>query len=134
MNKRDRISKLDEFTKAFLVAALTCMTDTANGCILDDITHKALDVFEKDCREFQTENAALLTEYYKVQGEGQAGTDFWLTRNGDGAGFWDRDGIDSELGDKLSAAAEEFGPCSLSLWRGKAILEWHEARKPKDRL
>ena len=36
-----------------------------------------------------------------------AGHDFWLTRNGHGAGFWDR-GL-GEIGDKLSTAAEVYG-------------------------
>jgi len=37
----------------------------------------------------------------------QVGHDFWLTRNGHGAGFWDR-GL-GELGRKLSDAATTFG-------------------------
>jgi hypothetical protein len=37
----------------------------------------------------------------------QFGHDFWLTRNGHGAGFWDR-GL-GELGDKLSDMAKVYG-------------------------
>lgn len=37
----------------------------------------------------------------------QIGHDFWLTRNGHGAGFWDRG--HGELGDKLSDLAKTFG-------------------------
>lgn len=33
-----------------------------------------------------------------------AGHDFWLTRNSHGAGFWDRAGVDEEVGQHLSAA------------------------------
>jgi hypothetical protein len=40
-----------------------------------------------------------------------AGHDFWLTRNGHGAGFWDR-GL-GELGEKLTKAAKTFGGCDL---------------------
>ena len=40
----------------------------------------------------------------------QIGHDFWLTRNGHGAGFWDRD---LPFGDDLSQLAEAFGPCEL---------------------
>lgn len=40
-----------------------------------------------------------------------AGHDFWLTRNGHGAGFWDR-GM-GELGDRLSEASEAFGEAHL---------------------
>jgi len=41
----------------------------------------------------------------------QIGHDFWLTRNGHGSGFWDRqyDNDPAEtLGTRLSAVAEEF--------------------------
>lgn len=37
----------------------------------------------------------------------QIGHDFWLTRNGHGAGFWDR-GL-GELGDRLTALAKAYG-------------------------
>jgi hypothetical protein len=43
--------------------------------------------------------------------DGQIGHDFWLTRNGHGAGFWDR-GL-GDLGDKLTDAAHSFGSCYL---------------------
>lgn len=42
---------------------------------------------------------------------GQFAHDFWLTRNGHGAGFWDR-GL-GDLGDKLTKLAETFGECDL---------------------
>jgi hypothetical protein len=41
----------------------------------------------------------------------QIGHDLWLTRNGHGAGFWDR-GL-GELGDTLTAAAQAMGTCDL---------------------
>lgn len=37
----------------------------------------------------------------------QVGHDFWLTRNGHGAGFWDR-GL-GEVGEKLSKIASDMG-------------------------
>jgi hypothetical protein len=42
--------------------------------------------------------------------EEQVGHDFWLTRNGHGAGFWDR-GL--ENGDVLTKWAKTFGSCDL---------------------
>jgi hypothetical protein len=46
--------------------------------------------------------------------------DFWLTRNGHGAGFWDGDYKLSEfdliyenLGDRLTELAKNFGECNL---------------------
>ena len=41
----------------------------------------------------------------------QFGHDFWLTRNGHGAGFWDR-GL-GELGQVLTKWAKTFGDCDL---------------------
>lgn len=44
-------------------------------------------------------------------GAGQVGYDFVLTRNGHGAGFWDR-GL-GEAGDRLTAAAHSYGESGL---------------------
>ncbi|NBX97408.1 hypothetical protein EBQ81_00890 [bacterium] len=41
-----------------------------------------------------------------------AGHDFWLTRNGHGAGFWDGDWRQPEA-DRLDAAAKAFGSFDL---------------------
>ena len=41
----------------------------------------------------------------------QVGGDFWLTRNGHGAGFWDR-GL-GEVGQQLTELATSFGSCAL---------------------
>lgn len=49
----------------------------------------------------------------------QFGHDFWLTRNGHGAGFWDRhsgDTAEARAGDVLSAMAKVYG--SVDLYTG----------------
>ena len=51
-----------------------------------------------------------------TSGAEQAGHDFALTRNGHGAGFWDR-GL-GEVGDKLSKLAESYGECDWLLQDG----------------
>lgn len=74
----------------------------------------------QDCLDFQKAQADLLrvaydTAYSDLRRNGHgndsveafAGHDFWLTRNGHGAGFWDR-GL-GEVGDKLSEACEPYG-------------------------
>jgi hypothetical protein len=46
----------------------------------------------------------------------QLGHDFWLTRNGHGAGFWDRYGgadLREDLGDLLTKWAKSFGSSDL---------------------
>jgi len=44
----------------------------------------------EECRRFQEENAADLAAYDHPQWSAAelGGHDFWLTRNGHGAGFW----------------------------------------------
>lgn len=65
---------------------------------------------DKDCRQFQEANAALLEK----AGDGeQNGRDFWFTRNRDGVGFWDR-GYPDEVADPLTDAALAFGEHYLS--------------------
>ena len=69
--------------------------------------------FEADCREFLTQAADLLEQAAEEHGYSieQAGHDFWLTREGHGAGFWDR-GLD-KIGDELSDMARTFGQDEL---------------------
>jgi hypothetical protein len=63
-----------------------------------------------DCTKYQADNAALLERAYELTADGlaytpeRAGHDFWLTRNGHGAGFWSRtfEG-DATIGDELAA-------------------------------
>lgn len=49
----------------------------------------------------------------------RAGHDFWLTRNGHGAGFWDR-GM-GKLGDRLADAARAYGSVDLYVGDDKKI-------------
>ena len=63
----------------------------------------------RELTSFVLKNQALL----KASGlrDDQIGHDFWLTRNGHGAGFWDRDLGD--IGDKLTEACKEFPQVDL---------------------
>ena len=46
----------------------------------------------------------------------RVGHDFWLTRNGHGAGFWDRtDCLPEEARDRLTAAAERYGEKTVGI-------------------
>jgi hypothetical protein len=73
----------------------------------DDLSTEALDAIRTECRDFYRANAQDLAS---VTAE-QAGHDFYLTRNGHGAGFWDR-GL-GDLGDRLSAATKPYGTSDL---------------------
>lgn len=75
-----------------------------NGWHADDEA-KAL----QECTEFAEANWA---DLWDVTAE-QAGHDFWLTRNGHGAGFWDRGRGDA--GRRLSDACKPYGEAYLWL-------------------
>lgn len=106
---------LDEFTRGYLECAefTDCSAD-------DELTADAVGfapVFIQqawaDCADFQQANADDLAQYYELTGydESYAGHDFWLTRNGHGAGFWDR-GSDPVL-KRLTQAAHVYGTVDL---------------------
>lgn len=102
----------------YIECALWSSTDNADdsgGAPLDknygpeDIAHETLMQMKRDCEGFQDDNAELLAE--SGLSDGQAGHDFWLTRNGHGAGFWDR-GL-GKVGDALSKACKPYGSFNL---------------------
>ena len=110
---------LDHFTQAYIAAALWSTNDEstpAGGVPLEDnygpydIAPDTLRQMLADCVRFRAENAADLRELDNTE---QAGHDFWLTREGYGVGFWDRDL--GELGERLSEAASRFGEFSLTI-------------------
>jgi hypothetical protein len=70
-----------------------------------------LDSFIEYCETNISER--MFFEYQNLQEPEQFAHDFWLTRNGHGAGFWDR-GL-GEIGDILTKAAKTFGECNLYL-------------------
>lgn len=101
---------LDTFTRAFIEALF--WTESGNDGIpadagYADLAPRALEAIVADCARFQAVNAILLESAYRRDGydAARAGHDYWLTRNGHGAGFWDRDELaEDDLGDRLAAA------------------------------
>lgn len=93
------------FIDNYMVAALTSSADVVDGKDVDldkynvsDIDPDTREKMRKDCEAFMDANADDLASLTSEQ----AGVDFWLTRNGHGAGFWDR-GLE-DVGDRLTAA------------------------------
>ena len=119
--------ELDEFTRAYVECALWSTNDEATpsgGEPLDgnygieDIDPDTLAAMIDDCRRFQEENAADLALYHHPQWTAAelGGHDLWLTRNGHGAGFWDRtDCLPKDAGKRLTAAAKRYGEVYLYL-------------------
>jgi len=108
---------MNKFFEAFLVCALWSTNDESDesggepldkNYSIDDIAPEALEAFELDCERFQRENAELLAQ---AGDDSQNGHDFWLTRNGHGAGFWDR-GY-GNVGEALTEACKAYGTVYL---------------------
>ena len=111
------------FFTAYVEAALWSSMDESDentgGSPLDanydasDIADETLATMRADCEKFQADNADLLARYYdelprtEWSPQAQAGHDFWLSRNGHGAGFFDREA------DALQAKAEAWGGFDL---------------------
>ena len=74
-----------------------------------DLAPETREQMEQDCTDFLAycEESNISTDGWD---DTQLGHDFWLSRNGHGAGFWDR-GLPN--GDALHAAAKTFGSCDL---------------------
>lgn len=117
MGKEIDVYALDEFTVQYLETALWSSTDFYNGDApfddnygIEDFSNEALTAMVDDCNDFKSSNATLLDD--ANQDMSSSGHDFWLTRNGHGAGFWDR-GL-GKIGTKLTEACKPYG--SVYLW------------------
>jgi hypothetical protein len=93
------------FINGYVTCALWSSTDDNDepmdsnytGADIDQLTYGKMVL---DCHEFYNKNKSLFPTGYSMS---SAGHDFWLTRNGHGAGFWDKD----ELGDAGEALTEK---------------------------
>lgn len=125
--------QLDAFTQAYVECALWSTNDESDekgGEPLDsnysisDIDPASLAKMIDDCRHFQEENAADLATYKHPEWSAAdlGGHDFFLTRNGHGAGFWDRDCLPEEARERLTAAAEKWGEVDLTVDDGVVYI------------
>ncbi len=125
-----RFKALDAFTQGYVTAMfwtdgdqVDADEDGRNGGRVSfaELAPDSLARIIAECAEWQDANAALLQlAYDQDYSEERAGHDYWLTRNGHGAGFWCRDELneagspDESLGDKLA----EVSSGSRSIYRG----------------
>lgn len=110
------IHKLDDFTESYIETALWSSTDNkdeSGGSPLDDnydvsdIAKETLEKMVSDCKAFQGAN----WDDIKINPKA-AGHDFWLTRNGHGAGFWDG-GWPKAAGKRLTEDSKAYGEFNL---------------------
>lgn len=132
LESSETFAMLDSFTQAYIEAAF--FTECEIGTTADDwdpetqsslpgdasfadLAPETLNAMIADCEKFKADNAAILDQAENDesipvnQGNrygvyASAGHDFWLTRNGHGAGFWDGDW--GAYGDALDKAAKQF--------------------------
>lgn len=106
---------LDPFTRSYMQTALWSSTDDGEpldkNYKIDDISDETKAEMIADCTDFQEMAAEHLIEADDAMSE-RAGQDFWLTRNGHGAGFWDGD-WPREAGVELTRMAKSFGGVDL---------------------
>jgi hypothetical protein len=107
---------MEKMLTAYIATALWSSNDESDkngGEPLDknysrkDIHPETLVKMTEDVKKFLEENKADIGERSE-----DAGHDFWLTRNGHGAGFWDGDWED-EAGERLTQASKKFGEENL---------------------
>jgi len=133
---------LDAFTVGYLSTAEWLAQSLQEGrgdpTLTDDerarcrgFTRAAITDAKRDCKAFQRAHKADLAIYYALSGRGEdsAGGDYWLSRNGHGAGFFDR-GLDPVFRKlqraarrRLQDAARLDGSRECVLYRNRLIFE-----------
>lgn len=115
MNNRDREDFIDGYITALIWSSNTDgqkpegynITDDHDA---DDLTPEALGEIRSDCVDFIGQCADMLEARSEFTNYEYMGHDFALTRNGHGAGFWDRGLIYDE---ELTDACKPYGSMDL---------------------
>lgn len=107
--------QLTGFIRRYLETALWSSVDEKGNpldCkyLIDDFSIEALRKASKDYEKFSEH--CLGIEGLSDLDETDLGHDFWLTRNGHGAGFWDGD-YNDVLGEKLTQISKAIGPINI---------------------
>ena len=81
---------------------------------VEDFDKESLEKAEKDCDDFLyvIKSYGLYEKALEYADDDRIAHDFWLTRNGHGAGFWDGDYGDS-LGKTLTNISKEFSEINI---------------------
>jgi hypothetical protein len=116
-NRINREIEMDDFTRQYLATALWSSTDESredggdpmdDNYSVEDLSAETVEWAIADCDRFREASGEMLDE----RPDPTAGAhDFWLTRNGHGAGFWDGDWPVN--GDKLTNVCKGFGEAAL---------------------
>lgn len=114
MEGRDHAARAEsDFVLGFIEAMFfTEGDDLPEGVGYADLHPGSLAAIRADCEAWQAENADLLafacgpmSGYDEVQ----AGRDYWFTRNGHGAGFWDREELRRDMARRPDGTLTDTG-------------------------
>jgi len=116
----------EEFIKAYVIAAMWAapQLDEEENPLdeydFSDLSVEAMTQCEEDCDKFLAQMDSM-PEYHndEYSDAEMAGHDFFLTRNGHGAGFWSRNL--GEVGDKLTELSKTFN--NFDLYDAGGIVE-----------
>ena len=102
--------------KGYLEAALWADTEEPTNKIYttEDIDSESIEKAKEDITKFIHLAGSLLNE---IEDE-QIGHDFYLTRNGHGAGFWDRNYKEMSTGEKLTKICKKFKTLYIEKYDG----------------
>lgn len=116
MNTTDYLDNLHEFVQHYVEAIY--FTDTGDVDEPPGDTEFSVEALAKivcDCAKFFSAAHALwISQEEDGHGVSMLAHDFWLTRNGHGAGFWDGDWPEA-MGKELTDLADKFGECYVYL-------------------
>ena len=112
---------LEEFIQGYIECALWCSIDD-NGTMVEDVY--TADDLAPGTKAAMVEDCTSFWDKHKesIDDASQAGHDFWLTRNGHGAGFWDGD-YPEAIGEILTDASHGYG--SFDLYVGDDNMVYH---------
>lgn len=121
---------INAFVEGYL-EAIAFTSEDEPGFADATLSNQLLVQARMDCARFLAENPLKLEWAFKRPGYGarRAGHDFWLTRNGHGAGFWDRKELkgtggtdEGSMGEALTRACSGFPQRDIYVSNGEVFL------------
>lgn len=125
--KLNMITGLEAFVRSYIGTVLQdfqlTLRDEGNDIDLDmgNIDQHTLAKMKAEATVFWNRNGPYILAREENNDRGEwniaerAASDFWLTRNGHGAGFWDRPELWGPYTDRFTKDSEWFGNCDLYL-------------------
>ncbi len=105
---------IEDILKGYIECAIWADMEPNEGANIGEVSPESLDLARTDIAQFLGFAKFQLPIY--PDDAAQMGHDIWLTRNGHGAGFWDRINLVGSLGEILTQYAHDIGP--REIYRG----------------